>query len=44
MRSRDNLRLLVKWWDRMEAIVADRGSGPWFYAVSDSAITEFAVE
>lgn len=39
----DNLVLMVKWWDRMEEIIRDRGRGPWFYAVSDGAIHEFRV-
>lgn len=37
------IRLMVKWWDRMEEIVRDRGDGPWFQAVSDGAIREFTV-
>lgn len=43
MSNWDNLRLLVKWWDRMEEIVAERGPGPWFQAIGDSVITEFSV-
>ena len=39
----ENLKLMVKWWDRMEEIVRDRGAGPWFQAVSDGAIREFAI-
>lgn len=39
----ENLKLMVKWWDRMDEIVRDRGAGPWFQAVSDGAIREFAV-
>jgi hypothetical protein len=39
----DNLRLVVKWWDRMEEIVRDRGAGPWFQAISDGAIHEIDV-
>lgn len=39
----ENLVLMVKWWDRMEEIIRDRGPGPWFYAVSDGAIREFTV-
>lgn len=39
----ENLVLIVKWWDRMEEIIHDRGAGPWFHAVSDGAIREFTV-
>ena len=39
----ENLKLIVKWWDRMEEIVRDRGAGPWFHAVSDGVIREFTV-
>ena len=39
----ENLKLVVKWWDRMEEIARDRGAGPWFHAVSDGAINEFSV-
>ncbi len=39
----ENLKLMVKCWDRMDEIVRDRGAGPWFQAVSDGAIREFAV-
>jgi hypothetical protein len=39
----DSIKLVIKWWDRMEEIVADRGGGPWFQAVSDGAIREFTV-
>lgn len=43
MSNWDNLRLIVKWWDRMNNVVHDRLTGPWFYAVSDGALTEIAV-
>ena len=39
----ESIKLVIKWWDRLEEIVADRGDGPWFQAVSDGAIREFAV-
>jgi PIN domain-containing protein len=39
----ENLKLIVKWWDRLEEIVDDLGPGPWFYAISDGAIREIAV-
>jgi hypothetical protein len=39
----ENLKLMVKWWNRMEEIVRDRGAGPWFQAISDHAIREFTV-
>ena len=39
----ENLVLMVKSWDRMENIIRDCGPGPWFYAVSDGAVREFAV-
>ena len=39
----ESIKLMVKWWERMEEIVRDRGDGPWFQAVSDGAIREFTV-
>lgn len=39
----DNLKLVVKWWDRMEEIVRDRGPGPWFQVLGDSGIPELKV-
>lgn len=39
----ESIKLMLKWWDRMEEIVRDRGTGPWFQAISDGAIPEFTV-
>lgn len=38
-----NLKLIVKWWDRMEEIVRDRGSVPWFQAIHHTRIRELTV-
>jgi len=43
MSNWQNLVLLVKWWERLEDIVRDRPTGPWFYAISDGAIREIYV-
>ena len=39
----ETLKLIVKWWDRMEQIVRDRGPGPWFQAIHDTRIRELTV-
>lgn len=39
----ESLKLIVKWWDRMEEIVRDRVSGPWFQAIHDTRIRELTV-
>ncbi len=39
----ENLKLVVKWWDRMEDVVRDRGPGPWFQVIHDTTIRELAV-
>lgn len=39
----ESIKLVVKWWDRMEEIVRDRGAGPWFQAVSEGLIREFSI-
>lgn len=36
----DNLARLVRHWDAIEDVIADRGAGPWAYAVNDAEITE----
>lgn len=38
-----NLKLLVRWWDKMEDLIETRGPGPWFYALGDTQVTEIAV-
>ena len=43
MSNWQNLVLMVRQWDRIEEAIRDRGAGPWFYAVSDGGIREFAV-
>ncbi len=39
-----NLVLLVRRWEEIESIVANRGPGPWFMAMGESRISEFAVQ
>ncbi len=39
----ENLKLIVKHWDRMEEIVRDGGPGPWFQAIQDSGIRDITV-
>ena len=39
----DNLRLIVRSWDRMEEFVRDRGPGPWFCSVSGGGIRELSL-
>lgn len=34
---------IVRWWDRLEEIVRDRGPGPWFYAINEGSVTEIPV-
>ncbi|MGH2842842.1 MAG: hypothetical protein ACRDKL_04565 [Solirubrobacteraceae bacterium] len=34
------LARLVRHWDSMERLIAGRGSGPWFYALSDGGLKE----
>jgi hypothetical protein len=36
----DNLCLLVRRWDDVERLVAERGPGPWFMAINEGNITE----
>lgn len=36
----DNLVRLVRRWDELEGVVANRGPGPWFMAVNDRNIVE----
>jgi hypothetical protein len=37
------LELLVRKWDLLEETITKRGSGPWFYALSESRLTEIPV-
>jgi hypothetical protein len=39
----ENLGRIVKSWDRMERIVRDRPTGPWFYEVHQTRLTEIVV-
>jgi hypothetical protein len=39
----DWLRRLVRHWDAIEEVVADRGAGPWFYAVNENGLVELDV-
>lgn len=34
---------LVRYWDQMEQVVADRGRGPWFYLVNENGLVELNV-
>jgi len=34
---------LVRRWEDVEEILANRGPGPWFMAISDTAIRELTV-
>lgn len=34
---------LVKRWDDMEQVIHDRGPGPWFYAISETGMSEVAL-
>jgi len=43
MGNWENLKLLIRWWDRIEDIIQTRGLGPWFYALGDTQIKEIAV-
>jgi hypothetical protein len=36
----DWLRRLVRHWDAMEAVIANRGGGPWFYAINEGGLSE----
>ena len=44
MSTWDNLRRVVRWWDRMEHIVTTRREGPWFYALFETRVTEVVVQ
>lgn len=35
-----NLARLVRFWDHIEDVIADRGSGPWFYAINEGGLRE----
>ena len=35
----DNLCLLVRRWDDVERVVAERGPGPWFMAINEGNVT-----
>ncbi len=34
------LKRLIRYWDSMEDIVANRGVGPWFYVINSNGIVE----
>jgi PIN like domain len=40
MSTWDWLTRLVRHWDAIEREIADRGVGPWFYAVNDGGLRE----
>lgn len=39
----DSLVRLVRRWDEIEEVVADRPSGPWFMSINEHDVTEVAV-
>jgi hypothetical protein len=39
----DYLVRLVRHWDRIEGIIADRDAGPWFMAVGEQSIAEIGL-
>lgn len=39
----DNLRLLIRHWDWIESIIANRASGPWFQAILQDQVKELSV-
>lgn len=43
MATWDWLVRLVRHWDTLDRIVADRPDGPWFYAINDNAVVEIEV-
>jgi len=36
----DSLALLERHWTRIEAVISDRGVGPWMYAVTENPLRE----
>lgn len=34
---------LVRHWDAIERIIEERGGGPWFYAINETAVREIGV-
>jgi hypothetical protein len=34
---------LVRYWDAIERVIAERGPGPWFYAVNEGGLSEIPV-
>jgi PIN domain-containing protein len=38
-----NLVRVVRWWDRIEEVIRNRGPGPWFYALNENSVTEIRV-
>ncbi len=43
LRTWDYLVRIVRNWDDIETVIAERGSGPWFVAVTDRGLREFGV-
>lgn len=43
MATWDWLVRLVRHWETMDRIVADRPNGPWFYGINENAIVEIEV-
>jgi hypothetical protein len=39
----DNLVRLVRRWDDLERVMASRPSGPWFYAITETGVSELRV-
>lgn len=37
------LTWLVRHWDRVEEIIRTRGPGPWFYVITERAVTELDI-
>lgn len=44
MGNWENLRRIVRSWDRMERIVRDRPTGPWFYSIFETSLVEVHVQ
>ncbi len=44
MGNWDNLNRIVRWWDKLERIVAGRPDGPWFYEVHQTRVSEVRVQ
>jgi hypothetical protein len=41
--SWENLTRIVRWWDRMERLIVQRGQGPWFYGIWATTVSELHI-